>query len=270
MTRGGEIGGVRAGEPHPADAAHRTDRPQQVGEIVLAVVVRVDGLAQERDFAGALLRHLLHFPHHVRQAPASLGAAGVRDDAEGATVVAAPLYRDETGRTLFPHRRDVFVVLPGAELGVGHPLSRLRQPDQLAEVAVRVGPDHQVDPRHLLQQPRAQPLRHAAHHAEHAAGAFVPLQLAHPADHPLLGVVPDRAGVHQHDVRLGGMLGAHVALAPQHAEHQLGVGDVHLAAVGLDVEPLSHAGKIAAGGSRGRPASGTDADADRDDQRRAP
>ena len=115
------------------------------------------------------------------------------------------------------------------------------------EVAVAVGPDHQVHPGHLLQQRGAQALRHAADHAEDAAGPLVALQLAHPPDHPLLGVVAHGAGVDQHDVGVRRLLGPHVALPAEHPEHELGVGHVHLAAVGLDVDPLGHGLKIAGG-----------------------
>ncbi len=34
-----EVGGIRAGESHPADPVHRADRSQQIREIVLAVVI---------------------------------------------------------------------------------------------------------------------------------------------------------------------------------------------------------------------------------------
>ena len=112
------------------------------------------------------------------------------------------------------------------------------------QIPVRIGADDQIHPWHLLEQRGAQPLRHAADDAEHPAGALVPLELAHPADHPLLGVVADRAGVDQHDIGVRRLLGADVALTAEQAEHQLGVGHVHLAAVGLDVDALRHGEKI--------------------------
>ena len=62
-------------------------------------------------------------------------------------------------------------------------------------------------------------------------------------DHPLFRIVPDRAGVHEHHVGVIGRVDALVAFAREHAEHELGVGDVHLAAVGLDVDALGHRGK---------------------------
>ena len=114
----------------------------------------------------------------------------------------------------------------------------LGEADELGQVAVRVRADDQVDLGDALEQHGAEPLRHAADHAEHVAGPLVALQLAHAADHPLLGVVPHGAGVDQHDVGVGRIVGAHVALAAQDAEHELGVRHVHLAAVGLDVDAL--------------------------------
>ena len=108
--------------------------------------------------------------------------------------------------------------------------------DELRKVAIGVRPDDQVDLRDALEQHGAETLRHAADHAEHVPGTLVALQLAHPADDPLLGVVAHCAGVHQHHVGLGRVLRAHVALAAEDAEHELGVRHVHLAAVGFDVD----------------------------------
>src|SRR5262249_24505249 len=96
--------------------------------------------------------------------------------------------------------------------------------------------DDQINSRDLLEQRGAKALRHAADHAEHATRTLVALQLAHAADHPLLGVLTHGAGVYQHHVRLGRIFGAHVTRAAQEPEHELEAGDVHLAAVGLDVD----------------------------------
>ena len=136
-------------------------------------------------------------------------------------------------------------MLPLPELDVADPLSRSGQADERGEIPIGVGADHEVHPRDLLEQSRTQPLGHAAHHAEDVAGTLVPLKLAHPPDYPLLGIVADGAGVDQHDVRVARILGADIPLAPEETEHQLGIGHVHLAAVGLDVDPFGHGQKIA-------------------------
>ena len=149
IDAGREIGGIGAGEPDPPHPVNAADRAEQVGEVVLAVVVAVDRLPQQGDLGGALLHQPGYFPHHIRQPPAPLGTAGLRDDAEGATVIAPALYRDECGGALFPHRRDILVVLPGAKLGVADPLAAVGQADELGKVAVTVGTDHQIHSRHL-------------------------------------------------------------------------------------------------------------------------
>ncbi len=239
-----EVGRVRTGEAEPPDAIHRPHAPKQVGEVVRAVVIAVDGLAQQRHLGRAILRELPYLRHHVIQLAAPLRAARVRNDAERALVIAAALHRHEAGRRCVAHRRDVLVVLPRPEFGVGDPVpgGRLRQ--QHRKVAVAIRPDHQVHPRRLLQQRRPEALRHAAHHAEDVALPLEPLQFAHPARDPLLGVVPHRAGVHQHHVGVVGRVHLLVTVAREHAEHELGVGHVHLAAVGLDVDALGHREKI--------------------------
>ena len=90
-----EVGGIWTGEPDPADTGHRIHGPQQVGEVVLAVVIRVDRLTEEGDLAGALVRHPFRFAHYVGEPAAPLGPPGVRHDAEGAPVIAAALHRNE-------------------------------------------------------------------------------------------------------------------------------------------------------------------------------
>ena len=55
------------------------------------------------------------------------------------------------------------------------------------------------------------------------------------AEHALLGVLADRAGVDDHEVRALGRVGQAVAAAPQNAADLLGVRLVLLAAVGLHV-----------------------------------
>ena len=88
----------------------------------------------------------------------------------------------------------------------------------------------------LLEQLRAEALRHAAGHAHDRVRLHVPLQLAQPADHALLGVIANRAGVDEDDVGAVRAVDGVVAVRRELPEHQLGVAHVHLAAVGLDVD----------------------------------
>src|SRR5512141_1707252 len=61
------------------------------------------------------------------------------------------------------------------------------------------------------------------------------LHLAKTADHPLLGVIANRARVDKDDVSFLRYVNSIVSGRCQLAEHELGVADIHLAAVGLDV-----------------------------------
>ena len=64
--------------------------------------------------------------------------------------------------------------------------------------------------------------------------APVTLHLGQPAPDALLGVVADRAGVYQDDVRLGDPLRIDIPFALHEGDDDLRVADVHLAAVGFD------------------------------------
>jgi hypothetical protein len=239
-----KIGGIRTGEAQAPQAIDLARRAKQIGKIVLAIVVAIDGLPQQGDLAGTLLHQPRYLQDNVLKPTTSFGATGVRDDAESAAVVTPPLYRHKSGGSLIPHGGDVLVVLPRSKLGIAHPLTGIGQTKEVGEIAVSVGPDHQVHAGHLGQESRSEALRHTSHDAEHVPIALVTLQLSQTPDYPLFGIVPHSAGVHQHHIGIGWIVGPHVAVAAEHAEHQLGVRHVHLAAVGLDVDAFHESRKI--------------------------
>ena len=232
----GEVGGIGRGEPQSLNSFDRTHRAQQRGKIMLTVVIAVDRLPKERDLGGALLGQARHFADHVGQLAAPLRSARHRNDAERAPIIAAPLHGHEGGHLAAADGRDVLVMLPALECDVGSALAIAGPRDQLGETAVAVGSDHEVHLRHALEQRGTEPLRHAADHAEHVTGALVALQLPQPTEDTLLRVIPHSARIDEHHVRIDRIVRAYVALAPQNSQHQLGVGDVHLAAVGLDID----------------------------------
>ena len=55
-----------------------------------------------------------------------------------------------------------------------------------------------------------------------------------PAVDLIIGILPHRAGVEQHNIRFAFRLSKIKAALAQHRAHDLGVVDIHLAAVGLD------------------------------------
>ena len=83
----------------------------------------------------------------------------------------------------------------------------------------------------------------------------VALQLADPAPNAPFRVLANRAGVHEDHIGALGCVHAHEALVDEQPLHQLGVVDVHLTPVGLDVdqtpERAGTAGAIRAGRLQG-------------------
>ena len=111
-------------------------------------------------------------------------------------------------------------------------LDHLRQQVKLAR------PRHEIHVARPLEDLLLDALGHAAHDAHDEVRALLlgALELAHPGPRPLLGVIADRAGVEEHNVRLLHLPGGLVALLEEAALHQLRVVLVHLAPEGDDVE----------------------------------
>ena len=71
-------------------------------------------------------------------------------------------------------------------------------------------------------------------HDQSGVGPAVAFHLGQTAPDALFGIVADRTGVDQDNVRLVDPLGIYVPFALHHGDHDLGVADIHLAAVGFD------------------------------------
>src|SRR3982750_2936833 len=147
-----EIIRMRTGEPQPPHPLHRSHRSQQVGEVVAAIEVRVDGLTEEHDLRYAGRDRCLRFANYFGELPAALGTAGGRNDAVGASVVAAALDRNPGLHAVEPPRSEVLVVLLEVEVG----RRRARAPsgalDQRRQLAVAIGTDHETDVLHAIQK----------------------------------------------------------------------------------------------------------------------
>ena len=161
-------------------------------------------------------------------------------DAVGAEII-APVHDGEPGF-------DPAVPLPGQALG-DDAVGRLRRDD--AALVPPAAPALHGVPQKLRELPYLMRSEHDVHHPEgvfelvlhrlllgHAAAhgddevrifGLVVGQRAHVSVDPLLGVLPDGAGVENDDIRLGGIGGEAVAAVHEPA----GVGFVLLAAVGV-------------------------------------
>ena len=108
----------------------------------------------------------------------------------------------------------------------------------IEEGDVGIGPGDDIDPGGALGELLFQALSHAADDAHEERGLFLfqSPHLGQPAPDALLGVVADGASVDKDDVGLLGPLGIGVALLLHDRDDDFRIADVHLAAVGLDIE----------------------------------
>ena len=99
--------------------------------------------------------------------------------------------------------------------------------------------DDQVEVGDLLEEFGPLLLGHAASDAEHqiAGVGFERRQAAELAEHLVLALLSDAAGVEQDEVCGLGIVGALVAVGREHLIDPIGVVLVHLTAEGLDVDP---------------------------------
>ena len=233
-----EIVGVRARVPHATNAVHRGDGAQQVGKVVRAVIVRIDRLPQQDDFAESLSHHIVRLTHDVVELATAFSATGIRHDAVRASIVAAALNRNPCLDAFEAARDDVLVVLLEVEIGGGEPFATARTIQQLRERAVAIRADHQRDVLGLIEQARSEALCHAAGDTDNGVRLHESLQFAESPNHARLRVLADGAGVHQNHVGAIGRLNRCVAVCGETAVHELRIGHVHLTAVRLDVDRL--------------------------------
>ena len=230
------------------DAAQQlTERPRAA--VPILAVVRVDVLADQRHLAHTSVGEVSHFFDDLLDRPRDFRAARVGHDAERTELVAAFLHGDEGGHAARARRRlarrgkEIELVLD-RKLGLDRAvLAR----EQIGQPVIALRADDQIDYRRAADDLRALRLRDAARHRHgHAppvvGGVF--LELAHPAELriDLLGrLFPDMAGVQDDQIRIVRRCCLHIAFGREQVRHTMGIVDVHLAAVGFDVELARHA-----------------------------
>ncbi len=238
---------VRGGEAHPADPRDLGGAQEQLGEADPAPVA-VHVLADQRHLADPDLRELGDLGEHLGERARDLAAAGVGHDAERADVVAALHHGDELGDLA---ARGLGVgagedVLLGVDPGrLDHPRPVLLDPvEDLGELGDRVRPEDEVQVGDLLQQLVLLLLGDAAADADQRAARDLHRAVAaERREHLVLGLLADRAGVEDDQVRLVHLLGRRVGLRRQRLAHPERVVDVHLAAEGVN-EVALHRGVL--------------------------
>jgi hypothetical protein len=122
------------------------------------------------------------------------------------------------------------------EIGRRETLAFLRRFDEMWQRAIGIGTNDERDAAVSLEQPRTESLGHAAGDAEDGILAHETTNLTEAANDALLGVIANGARIQENHVGAFGTVDARIAFSGQLAEHELGVADVHLAAVGFDID----------------------------------
>src|SRR5690606_5155514 len=133
-----------------------------IREVVLAIVVRVYRLAEKHYFAHAVRDDCLDFAHHVCQLATALASSCIRNDAVRAAIVATALHWYPCLHAIEAARGEVFVVFLEVEAREHATLTVPCLLDEFGKCTVAIGADDQAYMPGVLQQLRAQALRHAA------------------------------------------------------------------------------------------------------------
>ena len=244
---------MRGGVAQPRQAVDLGQGEQQPAEAPdvapgALAVIGVDVLAQEGDLARARRDQAPGLGQNRRSRPGLLGASGIGHDAEGAELVAALLDREIGGGALRPGFLGQVVELRfRGEAGVDDAgLAARRLGHQRSQAVIGLRTEDQIDLGRAAKDLLAFGLGDAAGHGDHhpaaafGPGRLEPAQAAELGKDLLAGLLADMAGVQDHEVRRLRRLRRAIAERRQDVRHPQGVVDVHLTAVGLDVELLAH------------------------------
>ena len=200
---------MRRGEANPLDAVNRRDHFEQRAEVSVAETVRIDGLPEQHDFFHAARGQLANLAHQVRRWNRALAAARERHHAERAEFVASA-HRGHVGaHAAAVVGRDIGVSLGAIEPDI-YGWIEAGAADHLGQSAVAVRPRDHVEERRLLHDRDAIMLRHASEQPDfHLRPRILQARkLAQPMQHLLFGMLANRAGVEQDDVRILDAVGA--------------------------------------------------------------
>jgi len=250
---------VAGDEAEPAQGSTEgVEALEQIGQanrsLAGAPAVIADRLAQQRHLADAGVDQAADLLDDARRAAADLASADERNDAVGAELVAPPHDAHEglSGQMRVPDAALLVEVFQGLAVGVG-PARRVEPhlggaaggADHLPQQVQLTRATDQVQAFVARDQRLAQPLRHAAQHADDQ-GLAIRLAPAGPTKarvHLVLRVLADRAGVVQQRVRAAGVIRQLHARVLEQRSRQLAVQHVHLAAQGVQVHSHREASK---------------------------
>ena len=209
---------MRGREPHPAYSGNLSNGSQQLRKRLFfrRIPIRVYVLAEQLNLAIAKIGHLPGLGEHGLRCPAAFLAAGKRHHAVGTELVASLDDRDVAAVRIGAGGKlglETLIGLAVVETGntnqaADHsPGLIFRNPsfelcEHLGQIPIGSRPAHQRDMRRTLKDLLAFLLRDASEHAESLSLRFELLEIGQAMKHLLLGLVADRAGVVQNQIRL--------------------------------------------------------------------
>jgi len=237
---------------HALDSGDRNDATQEIRKrrrpaALTRAVISVDVLADQRDFAHAGGGEPLDLVNDAGDGTRRFGAPRVGNDAERAELVAALLHGYESGdaataRCRCRRRRHVIELVVDREFGVDHFGATLRPGEKRRQPVVILRPDHDVDERCAADDLLALGLRHASRHRDDYVAAVERRLSLEKAEAAKLGIdllgrlLADVTGIEDDEVGVVGGRRRGEIPACQEVGHTIGIVDVHLTAVGFDVD----------------------------------
>ena len=240
------VGGGKANTLQPVHLVQRPDQLRQrpVRPIRARAVIGVHVLAQQGDFAHATLHQIARLGQDTLNRAGDLGPARIGHNAEGAELVAAFLHRQECRGGAFGLGAgfEMLEFVFFREISVERLFSNARLGLHLGQAVIALWADDQIDHGLAAHDLLTLGLRDAARDADFQIGffSFQPFEPAKLGINLFGSLFPDVAGVEKDHIRVIGRLRFDIALTAQRFGHAFTVIDIHLTAIGLDIELLGH------------------------------
>ena len=232
------IGRMRRGKTNPLNPIDARGLAQEAAKIDLAIPVGVDGLAQIDDFFIPLVGKCANLVQQRRRGHTALPPADVGHDAEGTELVAAPHDRHPCSYPFPTCGRNIGIGFIPVEADGHQRLINTFLRQQGRQVTIGVRSQHQIKKGGFIEQGLPMMLGHAAGEPQDDTRlpGFMFHQITQSPDDALFRPLPNRASIQQDDIGAVRRRLRFVSVRLQQAQDELGVSDIHLTAVGFNID----------------------------------
>src|SRR5579875_3325440 len=233
---------VRRREAHAANPRDLGGLSKKLGKITPCrggIPVAVYVLAEQLDLCVASLGKRLRFAQHAFTGPAAFWAPRKRYNAVCARFVAAFDDRNVSSMRIITPCQRGFKRLIRIQTQSGYaPDAGLDLHQHLRQLGIAGRASDQTDVRSSLKNAFPLLLRHAAQYAKDLALSGLAFELLQPAEHFLLSLVADAAGVVKNQFRCFRAVYLLISPGNECADYLFGIVHIHLASEGLNVKLL--------------------------------